>query len=367
MGDDAPDEDGMIFLLEPDRQVDDINTLHGGDEKVHWGFAADDTPLPTWKSASTEMRPGTEHMLKEELGKLFPEYGREKSHAIDPVLPIARMIGIDTDNLEQRHNALWMVACCFFVGVQRIRAMSCAHRRFLGVIECFAGEGEITKACASSRLRVKAFDIDYDDAHDVETDRGFLLWLETLMFLRPGGLLWMAPVCSSWAWINNHTSGRTRFEPWGKDRAKHTVSGNIQCVRCLLLAFLARTVSCHVVIEQPLSSSMMRLGCVTRFRQQAAAHLYTSWLGALGAPTLKPTRLCSNAPWAHHLATDRPDMEVSSSDALVTVESRPGKPRSVTGSAALKSSQAYPRAFGMLIARHVSFALFGIQGKSSAS
>ena len=51
-------------------------------------------------------------------------------------------------------------------------------------------------------------DLRRDERHNVLQPVGLITLLALVMRLRPGALLWMAPVCSTWVWVSRGTTGR---------------------------------------------------------------------------------------------------------------------------------------------------------------
>jgi len=50
--------------------------------------------------------------------------------------------------------------------------------------------------------------------------------LQLIRRLRPNTLVWLAPVCSSWVWVNRHTSGRSKAIPTGNPAVPSVQQGN---------------------------------------------------------------------------------------------------------------------------------------------
>eukprot|EP00969_Alexandrium_andersonii_P087505 3860870-Alexandrium_andersonii.AAC.1 len=51
--------------------------------------------------------------------------------------------------------------------------------------------------------------------------------LRSLLQVRRGGVLFMAPVCSSWVWLSRHLPGRSWWRPLGCESAWFVREGNI--------------------------------------------------------------------------------------------------------------------------------------------
>ena len=97
-------------------------------------------------------------------------------------------------------------------------------------------------------------DLCYSAARDILSPAGFITALILVLRLCVGGCLYMAPVCSSWVWINRSTSGRKPWEPNGDISKLYVRQGNEMMSRVAFLAYVAFCRGCHFFIEQPMSS-----------------------------------------------------------------------------------------------------------------
>eukprot|EP00959_Pyramimonas_sp_CCMP1952_P460456 9479914-Pyramimonas_sp.AAC.1 len=88
-------------------------------------------------------------------------------------------------------------------------------------VELFAGCRSVTNGVRSYGCSGVALDFKtISDQDDITSTDGFLRALLYVMCLKPGGLLWAAPPCSTWVWIGRKQTGR-----------HHNVLGNgIDCV-----------------------------------------------------------------------------------------------------------------------------------------
>ena len=85
---------------------------------------------------------------------------------------------------------------------------SASEQRNLDVAELWSGVEAIVSAARVAGLTAEPFDKfrvpgvtdtdDPDTTEDILLEAGFRRALRLVLRLRPGGLLWMAPVCSSW-------------------------------------------------------------------------------------------------------------------------------------------------------------------------
>lgn len=82
--------------------------------------------------------------------------------------------------------------------------------RDLHVLEVFSGVGSVQRAAAARGLAAASFDkIDSSD-QDLLLFAGFKKVLELCLRLRPGGLLTLAPVCSSFTFANTSNTKRRK-------------------------------------------------------------------------------------------------------------------------------------------------------------
>ena len=72
--------------------------------------------------------------------------------------------------------------------------------------------------------------------------------------LRGHGLLFAAPVCSSWVWMSR--AFRSKEHPLGDERVECVRQGNLQVARLVLVLLYASFLGCTWIVEQPMSSLM---------------------------------------------------------------------------------------------------------------
>ena len=78
----------------------------------------------------------------------------------------------------------------------------------LDFVEVFAGEMAVPKALLAMGKAGASMGLRRDKLHNLLQPVGLITLLALVMRLRPGGLLWMAPVCSTWVWVSRGTTGR---------------------------------------------------------------------------------------------------------------------------------------------------------------
>jgi len=136
------------------------------------------------------------------------------------------------------------------------------EHRDLDVVELWSGVGSVAKAAFG--LKVAVFDKnrlpgETEATEDILTHVGFLLALSLVMRLRAGGLLTMAPVCSSWIFLCKKQTQRTASNGYvGNLDSKSVRDGNTMADVAALFYTVARARDVCAVIENPPSSTMFQ-------------------------------------------------------------------------------------------------------------
>ncbi len=224
--------------------------------------------------------------------------------------------------------------------------------RDLDFVEVFAGEAAISRALECCDLKGHSLDVRYRGDHDVLTPRGFLHLAASVARLRPGGLLWAAPPCSSWIFMSLPNTGRA-LSPSGDPANFRVVSQNALVERLLLLSAFVRARGCVFIWEQPSSSRMLKYAPVAAFIGQAPdVQTVTLDMGAFGLLAEKQTLLFGNAPYLPTLARRMSRMDKVHlnlrTDRMLTANrwvDEQGRAR-CQGAGDLKATQAYPLGFG---------------------
>ncbi len=175
------------------------------------------------------------------------------------------------------------------------------------------------------------------------------------MRLRPGGILWAAPPCSTWVSLCVRSTGRDTSQD-GNEESFYVQSQNALVCRMLLASALARSRGAVYTWEQPSDSSMLRRDPVTEFTAAMAGDVreVRMEMGAHGLRSTKPAILWSSAPFVEELG-----LGLQSPLDRVGLRRRPDKLRAEVrhvdasgqaryqGGKDLKETQAYPLVFGM--------------------
>ena len=80
-------------------------------------------------------------------------------------------------------------------------------RRDLAAVESFSGAATIASSAQEMIGPSMCFDIAYTSEQDICSDSGFQRLIRLVLRIMPGGLLWLAPVCSTWVWIARKGTG----------------------------------------------------------------------------------------------------------------------------------------------------------------
>lgn len=236
----------------------------------------------------------------------------------------------------------------------------CALRREFGneavldSAEYFAGHKSVTLGMRSFGMQSADFEInDHYRAKDMLGPLGFLVALRYALALRRLGMMWLAPVCSTWTWCNRHTSGRSLANPLGFDSRICVQEGNTMVFRSFLLAVVAVVLQASVHLEQPSGSLMDRhpafvwFVAIMKLLRGRAFKRYQTWMGMFGARTPKNTIIYSTNAYAKLLYRKLDKKKKFPGSRLVCKHyvDKKGKKR-MTGGVGMKNTQHYPPDFG---------------------
>ncbi len=123
----------------------------------------------------------------------------------------------------------------------------------LDFAEVFAGVGAVSSSIGALGYKGRALDRDHHGCMDILQPLGLLLALRAAMGIVPGGVMWLAPPCSSCAWLTRHSSGRDVLTEGDLTQAA-IVAQNALVERVVLLLDVLHARGCHWLVEQPASS-----------------------------------------------------------------------------------------------------------------
>eukprot|EP00438_Fugacium_kawagutii_P031810 Skav203281 [mRNA] locus=scaffold324:220509:221465:+ [translate_table: standard] len=231
--------------------------------------------------------------------------------------------------------------------------------RDLACVELWAGVQAIASAAKEADMEAVAMDInrlpgitDHAGIHseNILTKDGWKNALFTVLRLRPGGLLWMAPVCSSFVFMNSSNCQRTKKKPAGNTAYGPVKDGNQMALMAAFLYALAMLIGAKPVVEQPAGSMMFRLKPLEKVIEAFKAKSTTCVRCAYtpdeeyGNRFLKRYKFLGES-WVKclHTKCSCPDKKHAT---MVKVDKAGG----VTGNLkALKESQSYPKALGRFV------------------
>ena len=213
----------------------------------------------------------------------------------------------------------------------------------------FAGKATLTRALGESGLQTVAYDPRVDPAHDVLTEQGLVFLLEQLVRLESGGMVWIAPPCSSWIWRSRGVSQRSVASPDGDVTNAEVKSANdVARVVARLLA-ACDALGLGWVIEQPLTSLFWYFEPIATSVAGKGVQRVRVELSRAGAHTARPLILHGTPPWLPSL-----EQYIRPTPCPVRLELlRRRRGRLVVGiQAALRRSTAYPPSFCAVVAEH---------------
>ena len=133
--------------------------------------------------------------------------------------------------------------------------------RCIDVVELWAGVRSVAKAALRLGLSANAIENEgsASQTEDLRYEAGFLHAVNLALQLRVGGLLWMAPVCSSFVWLGLSHSKRCAENDFRGDHTNEKVQeGNSFGEIAAFLLSLAWARGVHVSIENPPGSTLWK-------------------------------------------------------------------------------------------------------------
>ena len=191
----------------------------------------------------------------------------------------------------------------------------------LDVVELWSGSGAVVQAALAAGLTAAPFDKnriagvtdsgDPQRTEDILLEDGFRNAVALVLRVRPGGLVWMAPVCSSWIFLNLKNTQRTK--PSGPKFSGNTKyvpvrDGNLMAQIAAFLFLVAVSRGVHAVIENPAGSMMFSYGpfaaACANWRDMYWAVLPRCRFSTerLGTRIGKKFKLMGSHPWVRQLA-----------------------------------------------------------------
>ena len=224
------------------------------------------------------------------------------------------------------------------------------HANKLDALEICAGKARITKALRARGCCAVPYDnMTISPSMDLLTPLGFALAVRLVLSLGRGALLWLAPPCSSWVWVNRATSGRSPLNWEGNKGLVYVAEANRFVTRLALLLWIASYKGVVWVAEQPQSSVMAYHKRLQEVFRALGAYEARVSLGAFRAPSRKNLKLWSPAMWIGELAGYRAPLTFAERTARKRINKH-GFLVTDGDQKKLKQSQAYTRKFGRVVA-----------------
>ena len=218
--------------------------------------------------------------------------------------------------------------------------------------EMFAGERAISKGMLAFGYAGRSYDLRLSSLHNFLNPVGFLSLLATIMGMCQGGVLWLAPPCSTWVWMSRSSTGR-HIDILGFQEESHYVkSQNMLVDRMVYLLILCIKRGVHFIVEQPASSIMWQYPRMSKFLKRFEGRIKTikMQMGCYSLQSPKDTTLVGTPPYMTRLArtmtpTEKEAMRPHQLQTATVSYTAQGK-RQCTGTKDLKSTQTYPLGFG---------------------
>ena len=226
-----------------------------------------------------------------------------------------------------------------------------APSRTLHSVELFSGEQAISHGVRAQSFPAGSFDKRYHVDEDLSTAKGFSLALIFVLQIARFGMLWGAPVCSSWVWVSRSRTGRSRQNALGNLRHLSVQVANRMVEYTTLLFVIAYWRGVAIYLEQPQSSVMPWYPCVRALFEYVDMTRLPVSLGSYGGDSAKPVFIWTsetNVRIHYRIKTSGTQKVDPLKRKALCVRSSTG---AVTGNKkALKDSQHYPTSFGLTIA-----------------
>ena len=233
--------------------------------------------------------------------------------------------------------------------------------RDLDCAELWSGVGSVHQAAQDSGWASAPFDKARVNgpgapAEDILTQTGFLNAVRIVLRLRAGGLLWMAPVCSSFLFLNLKNTQRRRASGYMGNSAYLPVKeGNAMARTAAFLMALAKARAVEAVLENPACSLMFKYTPVRRALKAMKVHYAVATRCSfatepLGQRVKKPYKFAATGSWISQLRAPCTCPGGRHTRLAVTKLSRDGRKTHITGNRkALRDSAAYPPPLGKAI------------------
>ena len=252
------------------------------------------------------------------------------------------------DATRQFHYKVW--------GLTVWEVLTCASfaaiARDLDCVELWCGVGAIWKAAAAQGHKSRGFDLNNDVAENMLTEQGFLKALELTLRLATTGMLWMAPVCSSWVFLNLKNTMR-HANIWGNRFCQAVRDGNAMAISASFLFLVSWARGVFAAMENPVNSFFFKFPPVALASRLVNGYYQTTprcaWCSQpLGQRWLKRYKFQATSSWVSPLWMPCPCGKGNHKSLVVLRVS--GARKKIHGRrSALTASAAYPASLGVAI------------------
>ena len=203
-------------------------------------------------------------------------------------------------------SSLALRACsCVVHGHTIGEFMDVEVERDMCVLEFWAGVSSIAREARAQGLNSAAVELSAGGVlNNLLGPEGFSHAVGLVLRLRPGGLLWMAPVCSSFVWLSSSHTKRCAENEYRGDQTNHDVrEGNLGAEVAAFLFTLAWVRSAQPCIENPPGSSMWKYPAIQAMLSTlphlhfALAHRCVFDSAEYGEMNLKQYKFLASGPW----------------------------------------------------------------------
>ena len=229
-------------------------------------------------------------------------------------------------------------------------------QRDLDVVELWAGVQSIVIAARGRGFRAEGFDknripgttdMPGPKTEDILTHDGFCNAAKLVLRLRPGGLLHLAPVCSSFVGLDTMHTQRSKADFRGDERFWAVEQGNLFAHIAVFLTALAVMREAHASFENPVGSmiwSYVKMYCsvLDAFERQIVPRC--RYAAGPGPHFQKKYKFSASGRWIHKVRASCTCPDGKHRDLVERNDA--GDFRATK---ALKSTQAYPSKLGEAI------------------
>jgi hypothetical protein len=131
--------------------------------------------------------------------------------------------------------------------------------RDLDLVEFWAGVGSVAAAGLDRGLKAETFEKNSSNQQNFFSLEGFMTAVTMIMRLRPGGLLGMAPTCSSFVFANVANTKRSQENGFAGDPGySKAAAGNFEAQLAFFFMCLSVARGVHAFLENPSGSYMFK-------------------------------------------------------------------------------------------------------------